>query len=177
MKNKLNSRIVLLFLMIISLSLVSAYFNFSIKNDTENILKANYNTLEYSRNMLLSLDEINSNTEKAIVVFETNLTKQMGNITEVGEEKVTYNLQTNFDSLKKNRTDETLKSQIRQNIFQILKLNTAAIKNKSDIVKHTAEKANFYIAILGTLCFLIAFNLLLNLPNSTTNPNGSYSKD
>ena len=177
MKNKLNSRIVLLFIMIIFLSLVSAYFNFSIKNDTENILNANYNTLEYSRDMLLSLDEINSNTEKEIAVFETNLTKQMGNITEVGEEKATYNLQSNFDSLKKNQTDETLKSQIRQNIFQILKLNTAAIKKKSDIVKHTAEKANFYIAILGTLCFLIAFNLLLNLPNSTTNPNRSHRKD
>jgi hypothetical protein len=173
MKNKLNSRIVLLFVMIISLSLVSAYYNFSIENDTENILKANYNTLEYSRNMLLSLDEINSNKEKAIAVFETNLTKQMGNITEVGEDKATSSLQSNFNSLKKNWTDEALKSQIRQNIFQILKLNTVAIKKKSDIVKHTTEKANFSIAILGTLCFLIAFNLLLNLPNSTTNTKGS----
>jgi hypothetical protein len=177
MKNKLTSRIVLLFVMIISLSLVSAYYNFSIENDTENILKANYNTLEYSRNMLLSLDEINSDKEKAIIVFETNLTKQMGNITEVGEDKVTYNLQNNFDSLKKNWTDEALKSQIRQNIFHILKLNTVAIKKKSDIVKHTTEKANFSIAILGTLCFLIAFNLLLNLPSSTDNPKGSYHKD
>jgi hypothetical protein len=173
MKNKLNSRIVLLFVMIISLSLVSAYYNFSIENDTENILKANYNTLEYSRNMLLSLDEINSNKEKAITVFETNLTKQMGNITEVGEDKATSSLQSNFNSLKKNWTDEALKGQIRQNIFQILKLNTIAIKKKSDIVKHTTEKANFSIAILGTLCFLIAFNLLLNLPNSTTNTKGS----
>jgi hypothetical protein len=177
MKSKLTSRIVLLFLMIISLSLVSAYYNFSIKNDTENILKANYSTLEYSRNMLLSLDEINLNKEKAIAQFEANLTKQMGNITEVGEDKATYTLQSNFDSLKKNWTDEALKSQIRQNIFHILKLNTVAIKNKSDIVKHTAEKANFSIAILGTLCFLIAFNLLLNLPNSATNPKGSYHKD
>jgi hypothetical protein len=167
MKNKLTSRIVLLFVMIISLSLVSAYYNFSIENDTENILKANYNTLEYSRNMLLSLDEINSNKEKAIIAFETNLTKQMGNITEVGEDKATSSLQNNFDSLKKNWTDEALKSQIRQNIFRILKLNTVAIKKKSDIVKRTTEKANFCIAILGTLCFLIAFNLLLNLPNST----------
>jgi hypothetical protein len=177
MKIKLNLRIGLLFLMIISLSLVSAYYNFSIENDTENILKANYNTLEYSRNMLLSLDEINLNKEKAIAEFEANLTKQMGNITEVGEDKATYNLQSNFDSLKKNRTDETLKSQIRQNIFHILKLNTVAIKKKSDIVKHTAEKANFCIAILGTLCFLIAFNFLLNFPNSTTNPKESYRKD
>lgn len=163
---KIKLRIGLLFLMIISLSLVSAYYNFSIKNDTENILKDNYNTLEYSRNMLLSLDENSLNKEKAIAQFETNLAKQMENITEVGEDKATYNLHSNFDSLKKNWNDEAMKNQIRQNIFHILKLNTVAIKKKSDIVKHSAEKANFGIAFLGTLSFLIAFNLLLTFPNS-----------
>jgi PAS domain S-box-containing protein len=46
----------------------------------------------------------------------------------------------------------------------------AAIKQKSDIAKHTAETANMWIAITGTLCFLIAFNLLINLPNNIANP-------
>lgn len=169
-KTKLNLGVGLLFLMIIILSLVAAFYIFSIKKDTENILKANYNTLEYSRNMLLSLDEINGNEEKAITIFETNITKQIANITEAGEDKATYNLQKNFDFLKKNRTDETLKSQIRQDIFEIMKLNMNAIKQKSDIAKHTAETANFWIAVTGTLCFLIAFNLLVNLPNNIANP-------
>jgi PAS domain S-box-containing protein len=169
-KTKLNLGVGLLFLMIIILSLVAAFYIFSIKKDTENILKANYNTLEYSRNMLLSLDEINENEEKAIAIFETNITKQIANITEAGEDKATYNLQRNFDFLKENRTDETLKSQIRQDIFKIMKLNMNAIKQKSDIAKHTAETANFWIAVTGTLCFLIAFNLLVNLPNNIANP-------
>ena len=169
-KTKLNLGVGLLFLMIIILSLVAAFYIFSIKKDTENILKANYNTLEYSRNMLLSLDEINGNEEKAITIFETNITKQIANITEAGEDKATYNLQKKFDFLKTNRTDETLKSQIRQDIFKIMKLNMHAIKEKSDIAKHTAETANFWIAVTGTLCFLIAFNLLVNLPNNIANP-------
>ena len=169
-KTKLNLGVGLLFLMIIILSLVAAFYIFSIKKDTENILKANYNTLEYSRNMLLSLDEINGNEEKAITIFETNITKQIANITEAGEDKATYNLQKKFDFLKTNRTDETLKSQIRQDIFKIMKLNMNAIKQKSDIAKHTAETANFWIAVTGTLCFLIAFNLLVNLPNNIANP-------
>ena len=100
-KTKLNLGVGLLFLMIIILSLVAAFYIFSIKKDTENILKANYNTLEYSRNMLLSLDEIDINEEKAIAVFETNLKNQIANITEIGEGKVTYSLQKNFDFLKK----------------------------------------------------------------------------
>ena len=169
-KTKLNLGVGLLFLLIIILSLVGAFYIFSIKKDTENILKANYNTLEYSRNMLLSLDEMNADEEKAIVVFETNLIKQIANITEAGEDNATYNLKKVFNFLKKNKADETLKSQIRQDIFEIMKLNMNAIKQKSDIAKHTAEAANFWIAITGTLCFLIAFNLLVNLPNNIANP-------
>ena len=169
-KTKLNLGVGLLFTLIIILSLVSSYYIFSIKKDTQNILKANYNTLEYSRNMLTSLDEINTNEEKAIIVFETNLKKQIDNITEVGEEKVTNNLQNGFNLLEKNRKDESIKVQIRQDIFEIMKLNMNAIKQKSDVAKRTAEEANLWIAVVGTLCFLIAFNLLINLPNNIANP-------
>jgi PAS domain S-box-containing protein len=169
-KTKLNLGVGLLFVMIIILSLVSAYYIFLIKKDTQNILKANYNTLEYSRNMLLSLDEINVDEEKAIDVFETNLKKQAANITESGEGAVTYKLQKSFNYLKMNRADEIVKNKIRQDIFEIMKLNMVAIKQKSDIAKHTAEAANLWIAVTGTLCFLIAFNLLVNLPNNIANP-------
>lgn len=169
-KTKLNLGVGLLFLMIIILSLVASFYIFSIKKDTENILRANYNTLEYSRNMLLALDEISIDEEKAIAVFERNLKKQIANITEIGEDKVTYNLQKSFDFLEKNTTDEAAKSQIRQDIFEIMKLNMMAIKVKSDIAKHTAGTANLWIAVTGTLCFLIAFNLLVNLPNNIANP-------
>ena len=129
-KTKLNLGVGLLFLIIIILSLVASFYVFSIKKDTENILKANFNTLEYSRNMLLSLDEMNADQEKAIVVFETNLIKQIANITEAGEDNATYNLQKVFNFLKKNKTDETLKSQIRQDIFEIMKLNAINQKNR-----------------------------------------------
>ena len=130
-KTKLNLGVGLLFLIIIILSLVASFYVFSIKKDCENILKANYNTLEYSQNMLLSLDEMNADKEKAIVVFETNLIKQIANITEAGEDNATYNLQKVFNFLKKNKTDETLKSQIRQDIFEIMKLNMNAINQKN----------------------------------------------
>ncbi|MEP7092929.1 MAG: histidine kinase dimerization/phospho-acceptor domain-containing protein, partial [Flavobacterium sp.] len=169
-KTKLNLGVGLLFLMIIILSLVSAFYIFSIKKDTENILKANYNTLEYSRNMLLSLDEISTDANHAIITFKENLQNQTKNITESGEKKVTDNLKENFILLEKNTADEIVKTQIRKDIFAILKLNLDAIKQKSDIAKRTAETANFSIAIVGTLCFLIAFNLLVNLPNNIASP-------
>ena len=169
-KTKLNLGVGLLFILIIILSLVSAFYIFSIKKDTQNILKANYITLEYSRNMLSSLDEMTKDEPKAILLFESNLKKQLANITETGEDRVTYNLQKSFQLLEKNRSDETIKAQIRQDIFEIMKLNMNAIKVKSDIAKRTAETANLWIAIVGTLCFLIAFNLMVNLPNNIANP-------
>lgn len=170
-KTKLNLGVGLLFLLIIILTLVSAFYVFSIKKDTANILKANYNTLEYSRNMLLSLDKISfDKSQKSILIFEINLQKQTANITEVNENTATKNLAFHFNILKQNSNDEKIKSQIRQNIFEIMKLNMSAIKQKSDIAQKTAETANLWIAVVGTLCFLIAFNLLINLPNNIANP-------
>lgn len=169
-KTKLNLGVGLLFLMIIILSLVSAYSVFLIKQDTENILKSNYNTLEYSRNMIFALDEMKSDSKETIQDFEKNLEKQTQNITEPGEKQATEKLKESFALLEKNNADENIKAQIRQDIFAIMKLNLDAIKQKSDIAKHSAETANLSIAIVGTLCFLIAFNLLVNLPNNIANP-------
>jgi signal transduction histidine kinase len=169
-KTKLNLGVGLLFVAIIILSLVSAYAVFMIKKDTQNILKANYETLEYSRNMLLSLDAIAADESKAMAVFESNLKKQIGNITENGEGEITMRLQNSFAQLEKDRKNETLKNEIREAVFEIMKLNLNAIKHKSNVANRTADTANLWIAITGTLCFLIAFNLLINLPNNIANP-------
>ena len=169
-KTKLNLGVGVLFLLIIILSIISAFYIYTIKKDTQNIIKTNYETLEYSRNMLLALDEINENDSKSVAVFEVNLKKQLGNITEVGENIATYKLRDNFIFFKNNIQNDNVKFQIHQNIFEIMKLNMDAIKQKSDVAKKTAETANFWVIIIGTLCFLIAFNLLVNLPNNIANP-------
>lgn len=169
-KTKLNLGVGILFLLIIILSLLSAFYIYTIKKDTQNILKANYETLEYSRNMLLALDNIDENKSKSIAVFEVNLNKQLENITEKGEDKATYKLRNNFIFFKNNQSSDSIKSQMHNNIFEILKLNMDAIKQKSDVAKKTSETANFWVILIGTLCFLIAFNLLINLPNNIANP-------
>ena len=169
-KTKLNLSVGLLFLLILLLSVVSAYYVFLIKKDTQNILKANYNTLEYSRDMLSALDEINGNEDKAVIDFKANLALQTKNITEAGEDKATSDLKHEFDLLTKDKSNSAIKSQIRKDIFEIMKLNMDAIKKKSNVATKTAETGNLWIAVTGTLCFLIAFNLLINLPNNIANP-------
>ncbi|MBD3581199.1 HAMP domain-containing sensor histidine kinase [Flavobacterium selenitireducens] len=169
-KTKLNLAVGLLLALILLLTILSAFYIFAIKRDTENILKANYNTLEYSRQMLSALDGLNSGNVGAIAIFEENLAKQLGNITEAGEENATMDVKRNFSGLLQNPDDLVAKANIRQGIFEVMKLNMDALKKKSELAKSTAETANWVIAIAGTLCFLIAFNLMVNLPHHIANP-------
>ncbi len=165
-KTKLNLSVGLLFLLIIILSVVSALYILRIKKDTENILQANYKSIEYSQKMLLSMD----NKDDKLKLFKINLDKQLKNITEVGEDEMTNNVKIGFGNLKLNQSDEKIKKQIRQEILKIINLNMNAIKLKSDIAINTANTSYFWIAVLATFCFLIAFNLLVNLPNNIANP-------
>jgi signal transduction histidine kinase/HAMP domain-containing protein len=168
-KAKLRLGIGLLFVMIIVLSLVGAgYINY-LKADTENILVDNYKTLEFSRNMLLALDEIEQKKDD-VSVFEQNLAAQKQNVTEVGEAEATQKLSDHFAELKRNPAGQHLFAIVRNDISQLMKLNMEAIYHKSEVAKATAISANTWIVITGTLCFLIAFTLLVNLPGNIANP-------
>ena len=166
-KTKLTLSVGLLFLMIILLSAVGALYINALKKDTENILVANYNSLEYSKNMLLALEE---NTIKALSEFKVNLEKQEKNLTEIGEKETTGNLRKNFTEYTKNQSDFISQKSIRAEIFKIMEVNMKAIQRKSDLAKQTAEVATLRIALVGAICFLIAFSLLVNLPSSIANP-------
>lgn len=166
-KTKLTLGVGLLFLLIILLSLLGTRYISALKSDTENILVANYNTLEYSRNMLAALDE---GTDKSIQTFERNLKNQEKNITEIGEKEATTELSEHFEAFKQNKYDRSISGEIRKSIFKLMDLNMQAIQRKSEVAKATADKALFWIAIIGTTCFLIAFILLINLPASIANP-------
>jgi PAS domain S-box-containing protein len=166
-KTKLTLGVGLLFLLIILLSLVGAKYINELKADSENILVANYNSLEYGRNMLSSLED---GTDNALQKFESNLHKQEGNITEIGEPEVTAEIRDSFNVFRKERQDVALKSNLRKRIYLLMDMNMQAIKRKSEVAALTAEKAVFWIAGTGTLCFLIAFVLLINLPSNIANP-------
>lgn len=166
-KTKLTLGVGLLFLMILLLSIVSARFMYKLKSDTENVLVHNYYTLQYLNNMLLSL-EIGS--EEALNKFDENLLKQENNITEINEKGVTQELRNHFELFRKNQSDSAIQSEIRIDIFKLMDMNMQSIQRKSEMAKMTVNNAVFWIAITGTLCFLIAFTLLVNLPSNIANP-------
>lgn len=168
-KTKLNIGVGLLFLMIMALSVISGWYINQLKRDTNNILVANYNTLQYSRSMLLALEEINSDP-LAFQVFEKHLDKQKKNVTEPGEKEATENVSTHFEALKKNRGNLAILSAIRKDVAELMQLNMVAIEHKSGVADATAKSAITVISVTGMLCFVIAFILLINLPSNIANP-------
>ncbi|VTR28325.1 ATP-binding protein [Sphingobacterium thalpophilum] len=168
-KTKLTFGVGMLFLLILALAAVSGWYIYRLKKDTNNILVANYNTLQYSRNMLIALEDMGKD-KAAMATFKDNLAKQQQNITEMGEREATDLVIKHFSMLSKNPQTPALISAIRRDITELMRLNMEAIEHKSNIADATAQKAIVIISFTGTLCFMIAFVLLVNLPSNIANP-------
>src|ERR1019366_8139202 len=168
-KVKLTLGIGLLFLFIILLAPLGTVYINALSKDTQNILVANYNTLDYSRSMLIALDEDITNP-KSIKKFSENLIKQQNNITEIGEKELTEKLSQDFETVKSNPNGNPIYTAIRKDLTDIMLLNMQAIQRKSNVAKQTANNAILWIAITGSFCFMIAFILLVNLPGNIANP-------
>lgn len=168
-KAKLFLGIGSLFVMIVLLTALGSIYINKLSTDTKNILVANYNSIDYSRQMLIAMNAENFSTE-GIAVFEANLKKQQQNITENGEQQLTDQLTANFNKLKRNPTDTTQQTEVHEDITDIMLINMQAIERKSAVAKKTADSAMLWITLVGTFCFLIAFVLLVNLPGNIANP-------
>jgi len=174
-KMKITLGVGFLFLLIIILSVVGIKFANQISGETQNILADNYKSIEYSRAMLIALDKLKFSND-AIYDFENNLKLQQQNVTETGEERATNNLTTNFEKLKTNDiqrnmpTDTSLLLSIREDLADIMLVNMEAIQGKSEIAKQTANTATVVLSVIGTLCFVLAFTLLVNLPANIADP-------
>ncbi len=168
-KAKLFLGIGLLFAMIVLLTAIGSIYINKLSADTNNILTANYNSIDYSRQMLIALNQDGFN-KSSITTFETNLKKQQNNITETGEQQLTDQLAANFNKLKNNPADTALLATVHDDVTDIMLLNMQAIERKSSVAKKTADTATLWIALAGTFCFLIAFVLLVNLPGNIANP-------
>lgn len=168
-KTKLNIGVGLLFMMILLLSILSGWYINQLKKDTNNILKANYNTLQYSRNMLLALEEINSDP-LAFSVFEKHLKQQQENVTEPGEKESTDNVSIHFKALKKDSANLGLQTSIRKDLAELMQINMSAIEHKSTVADSTAKNAIIVISTAGMVCFIIAFILMVNLPSNIADP-------
>jgi two-component system, NtrC family, sensor histidine kinase KinB len=119
LKTKLISGLGFLFLIIFTLVGFCSYYVGRLGQESENILRANYDSLVYTRNMLSSLDDMKTSipfempdTGRSGVIsdyymrlfdsgrklFEANLKLENGNITEIREQEYVSELNGEYDS-------------------------------------------------------------------------------
>ncbi|MCF2489282.1 ATP-binding protein [Dyadobacter sp. CY347] len=168
-KTKLRLGLGVLFSMILALSLIAASYIYALKEDTQNILQDNYKTLDYSRSMFLAIDQIRTDPD-AWTRFARSLKQQESNVTEPLEGEVTGKLADHFSLLRKDPDNQQLPVLIRNDLAELTRINMEAIRAKSDKALATVQSAFIWIAITGTICFLIALTLLINLPGNVGNP-------
>lgn len=168
-KTKLVLGVGLLFVMIALLTALGIFYINRLSADSKNVLTDNYNTVDYCRQMLNALNKGIANPE-AQKSFKTNLAQQKNTITEIGEQGLTDKLERDFAGIINTPADSVLLQSIRSDIMDIILLNMQAIQRKSSVAETTAEASIFWVSIVGVICFLLAFTMLVNLPGNVANP-------
>lgn len=168
LKSKISLSLVFLFSIILMLTGLTAFYLNRLSEDSRAILKDNYISLEFVSNMQKALTT--PGDPNALAEFETNLKKQEANITEVGERQATGAVRREFTRLRSRAADALTLNRIQRNLFVIDDLNRQAIARKSETAKQTAKDGLFWLAVVGTLIFLIVFSFVINVPNYIANP-------
>ena len=192
LKTKLILGLGFLFLIIFTLAAFCSYYVGKLGQESDNILKDNYYSIVYSKNMLSGLDDMKTsmtstmyNTGRAGMmsdyyvrlfesgrnVFETNLKAENNNITEIHEKEYVETLNQDYDSYTK--LCIRMKSELggsllyfneflpacerlKKSINAIYDINTQAVVRKSELVKHDSSRFINYMAIIGSICLLLA---------------------
>lgn len=173
-KNKLRAGFSFLFLLAFICSILSIYFLNRLSADAKGILKDNYKTVQYTKNILSTIDrEPGPLSKQQLKVIEENLVKQEHNVTEPGEQALTNSLRTSYEKLKQ---ESNYPSQVKRLndikglLFSIMQLNMNAIEHKDAIAKATASRAILLVAFSVTFLFLVAFSFIVNFPSYIANP-------
>ncbi len=174
-KNKLRAGFGFLFLLALICCGLAIWFLNKLSADSSVILKDNYETLQFVRNIGNALDENESSLNaQQISVIEKNLIGQEHNITEPGEQQATDSLRSKYEQLKlqgNNIQKQTeLRLHVRRLLYHIMQLNMSAIQHKNATAKATASQATMIVAFIGSFLFLIAFSFIVNFPGYIANP-------
>ncbi|MEI7581089.1 ATP-binding protein [Runella sp.] len=168
LKTKLRLALTFLFAVILLLGTLGAWYLKKLSNEAQEILKDNYISLEYVRNMRNVIDE-NAWKNEDVLLFENNLLKQEQNLTEVGESEATQQLRSHFNAFRQTR-DSSRIYLINKQLAKISDVNMQAIVRKNAQVKKTADEVYSYMVLIATICALVAFSFIINFPRTISEP-------
>ncbi|MXV50516.1 PAS domain-containing protein [Pedobacter sp. HMF7647] len=174
-KTKLRLGFGFLFVVVVFFGLLCGFYIYRISNDSKVILKDNYETLGFTREMRAVLDDQTLPLSRgAAERFNENLTKEEGNITERGEGTLVAELRSNFGKLTAGNSSreamEQAEKDARFDLRRVDELNMNAIVRKNEQAQSSVKKATIYLAFAGTMTFLVLFSFIVNFPGFIANP-------
>ncbi len=178
-KTKLSLGLGFLFAVILLLAGLGTYYTHRLAHEAREILKDNYHSLEYTQNMRQALDAFSmaKSSPAALQTFNLNLQRQINNITEAGEQRVTEQIKQAFGQLRAqvaaNKEPQLLNqhiASIRQNLFRLNQINLQAITRKNNSAQQTAGQVMAYLVSIGIVSILVTLTFILNFPGYIANP-------
>jgi NtrC-family two-component system sensor histidine kinase KinB len=177
LKTKVAFGGIFLFALLTLVAAVSFFYLNRISEESKGIVKDNYETLNYSMDMMKELDAFaGKDSAMSFKNFEKHLRLQEGNITESGEKEFTISLRQNFEKLKQQKQLDLVPSLIRKDISRIMQVNLQSIDNKNQAAQASAERAKTIITISMTVCLLLGFTFLFNFPSLVASPIASLTE-
>ena len=180
-KTKIRIGFGFLFVVVMLFGSISLYYMNQISDSAKVILKDNYETLSYTRNMRSILDQNDLPLSLAVVAqFRKNLHFEQKNVTEQGEEQAVNALKTAFgvmnDPMVAEDQHKLALSSLRNQLMQIDRLNMAAIVKKNAAAQSAVDKASLYLVTAASFCFLVLFTFIVNFPGFVANPLKEFSE-
>ncbi|MBB6270054.1 PAS domain S-box-containing protein [Pedobacter cryoconitis] len=180
-KTKLRLGFGFLFVVVLLFGTISLYYMNQISVSAKVILKDNYETLSYTREMRLILDQNDlplSPQNKA--KFLSKLALEGKNVTEKGEGEAVASLTTAFLEMTAPSSNPAQQkaalSRVRAQLMLIDQLNMDGIVRKNDAAQKSVEKASLYLVTTACLCFLVLFSFIVNFPGFVANPLREFSE-
>jgi NtrC-family two-component system sensor histidine kinase KinB len=173
-RTKLRLGFGFLFIVVLFFGATALFYIQDISENSKVILKNNFESLSFAREMRTVLDENDLPLNAAAVKkFNRALLKEEHNITETGEKQTTQNLRNKFELLKNTgstATDVKNVRAIRKDIQEIERLNTMAIVRKNENARASVNNATLFLGMAGSFTFLVLLSFSVNFPSYIANP-------
>lgn len=173
-KNKLRLGIGFLFLMALISAGMADYYLTRLSSDSKAILKDNYRSLQYVKNIGQLIDKEGSLTRAELETIKKNVVLEQQNETEPGEANLANLLAADYEKLKLVYNDPQqlapLRLHMKQVMYGIMQVNMGGIERRNAVANATADDGIIIASLIGSLCFLIAFSFVVNFPGYIANP-------
>lgn len=169
-KTKVAIGVAVLFGVMLATVAISISYMRQLSADAKNILKDNYESLEYTQKIIETCDSLAIDSARVFASLENNVRLQEQNVTEPGEQELTLLLRKSVEKLRNLGSGHGELVEVRRLCFAIQELNMKAIVRKNDITLGTADKAVGYLMVIGSVISLLAFTFVVNFPGYIANP-------